>query len=158
MYRPIALKSRVLFYCVVCRHSYETFDGRSLFYPYLPCIGWCRISIYCRAGKNQISCLGFNPRPTYWTKKGLFTQISDSFKKSLTEAASAEPKSYYSPYDFYNGPIVLDESSSSNNCSGSSFIDPETVDIDFRALQYSLFITTIIAALSAYFFFLNAWY
>jgi hypothetical protein len=89
--------------------------------------------------------------------KRLFTQVSDSFKKSLTEAAS-ESKSY-SPYDFYNdGVILLDESSSSNNCSGSSFIDPETVDIDFLALQYSLLITTIIAALSAYFFFLNAWY
>ncbi|XP_046461983.1 protein spinster homolog 1-like [Daphnia pulex] len=81
--------------------------------------------------------------------------VSDSFKKSLT--AAAESKTYLSN-DYYDGTMVLDQSSSSNNCSGSSFIDPETVDIDFRALQYSLFITTIIAALSAYFFFLNAWY
>jgi hypothetical protein len=71
--------------------------------------------------------------------------------------AAAESKTYLSN-DYYDGAMVLDQSSSSNNCSGSSFIDPETVDIDFRALQYSLFITTIVAALSAYFFFLNAWY
>jgi hypothetical protein len=43
-----------LFYCVVCRHSYETFDGRSFFYPHFPCIRWCRISVYSRAGKIQI--------------------------------------------------------------------------------------------------------
>lgn len=40
----------------------------------------------------------------------------------------------------------------------ASFIDPETVLIDFTALQYSLFLTTIIAGLSAVFFFANAWY
>jgi hypothetical protein len=71
--------------------------------------------------------------------------------------AAAESKTYLSN-DYYDGAMVLDQSSPTNNCSDSSFIDPETVDIDFRALQYSLFITTIVAALSAYFFFLNAWY
>uniref|UniRef100_A0A0P6F5L0 Integral membrane efflux protein efpa n=2 Tax=Daphnia magna TaxID=35525 RepID=A0A0P6F5L0_9CRUS len=80
--------------------------------------------------------------------------VSDSFKKSLTAAAETK----MSPYDYYGGAMMLDESSASNNCSGSSFIDTETVDIEFQALQYSLFITTIIAALSAYFFFANAWY
>ncbi|KAI9560814.1 hypothetical protein GHT06_011766 [Daphnia sinensis] len=80
--------------------------------------------------------------------------VSDSFKKSLTAAAETK----MSPYDYYGDVMLLDESSASNNCSGSSFIDTETVDIEFKALQYSLFITTIIAALSAYFFFANAWY
>ncbi|XP_057372609.1 protein spinster-like [Daphnia carinata] len=80
--------------------------------------------------------------------------VSDSFKKSLTAAEETKMSSY----DYYGGTMMLDESSASNNCSGSSFIDMETVDIEFRALQYSLFITTILAALSAYFFFANAWF
>ena len=60
-------------------------------------------------------------------------------------------------HGFYDGPILLEESGD-DECTGSSFINPDTVVIDFTALQYSFFITTIIAALSAYFFFANAWY
>ncbi|XP_057372296.1 protein spinster homolog 3-like [Daphnia carinata] len=80
--------------------------------------------------------------------------VSDSFKASLTAAEESK----IMPYDFYGGAVMLDESSASNNCSGSSFIDPETVDIDYLSLQYAFFIGTIIAELSAVFFFASAWY
>ena len=43
------------------------------------------------------------------------------------------------------------------NCSGSA-INLATADVDFRALQYSLFITVFVEVLGAFFFFATAWY
>ncbi|XP_032786520.2 protein spinster homolog 1 isoform X2 [Daphnia magna] len=81
--------------------------------------------------------------------------VSDSFKASLTNASETKMPSY----DYYGDAMMLNESSVSNNCSGSSFIDPETVDIDFLSLRNTFFIGTIIAGeLSAVFFFASAKY
>ncbi len=70
-------------------------------------------------------------------------------------ADATSPKGIMSQ-DFYDGPMLLEESG--DDCSGSSFINPDTVVIDFTALQYSFFITTVVGGLSALFFFANAWY
>lgn len=136
---------------VVRRYSNEAFNGWSFFHPCIPRSGWCRISLHRWTGICH-RILGLNGIESSGGFQWIL-QVSDSFKKSLTAAAETK----MSPYDYYGGAMMLDESSASNNCSGSSFIDTETVDIEFQALQYSLFITTIIAALSAYFFFANAW-
>merc|ERR1712071_747721 len=43
------------------------------------------------------------------------------------------------------------------SCSGST-INFNTVQDDFKALQYSLFISVIVEVLGAFFFFITAWY
>jgi len=52
---------------------------------------------------------------------------------------------------------LLRNSTPSVNCSGST-INYSTVQDDFKALQYSLFISVIVEALGAFFFFATAWY
>jgi len=54
-------------------------------------------------------------------------------------------------------PVILDEDQS-NNCTGSSTIDFDTIDVDYKSLQYSMMITTLLAVMAAFFFFVNAWY
>ena len=46
----------------------------------------------------------------------------------------------------------------SSNCSSTTNIDLTTVDVDFKALQYSMLITIIVEVLGALFFFATAWY
>merc|ERR550534_1013335 len=52
---------------------------------------------------------------------------------------------------------LLRNSTPSVNCSGST-INYSTVQDDFKELQYSLFISVIVEALGAFFFFATAWY
>lgn len=54
-----------------------------------------------------------------------------------------------------DSPIILD---SSDNCTGSSSIDPSSVEVDYAALEYSMMITTLTLAASAFFFFITALY
>ena len=44
------------------------------------------------------------------------------------------------------------------NCSSTTNVDLSTVDVDFKALQYSMLITIIVEVLGAIFFFATAWY
>jgi len=69
--------------------------------------------------------------------------------------------SYYPDSRDYNSnvtqwPVFLDEDQS--NCTGSSTINFDTIDVDYKSLQYSMMITTLLAVMAAFFFFVNAWY
>lgn len=54
-------------------------------------------------------------------------------------------------------PLLQEGSISGVNCSGSP-INLDTVQDDFKALQYSLFISVIVEVMGAFFFFATAWY
>jgi MFS transporter, Spinster family, sphingosine-1-phosphate transporter len=43
------------------------------------------------------------------------------------------------------------------NCNGSS-INPDTAEVDFTALQYSLLITVVVEVIGGFFFLATAWY
>lgn len=51
----------------------------------------------------------------------------------------------------------LVEDPSAVNCTNSSPLDLTTVEVDFKALQYSMLITVIVELLGAAFFFATAW-
>jgi len=55
-----------------------------------------------------------------------------------------------------DSPVFLEDSS--GNCTGSSSIDPATIDVDYTALEDSMMITSLFEAASALFFFTSAWY
>ena len=51
-----------------------------------------------------------------------------------------------------------DDAFIASNCSSTTNVDLSTVDVDFKALQYSMLITIVVEVLGALFFFATAWY
>ena len=62
-----------------------------------------------------------------------------------------------SPASSPSFPLLYEDIVLESNCSGST-INYSTVQDDFKALQYSLFISVIIEVVGAFFFFATAWY
>ena len=94
-------------------------------------------------------------------------KVSDAFKVSLAaqqqEAMmgyhhSSHIDQYYFDSKSTYSPVSFFDDTAAGNCSGSSTIDFSTIDIDYKSLQYSMMITTVLEVLGAFFFFANAWY
>ncbi len=82
-------------------------------------------------------------------------QVSDAFKVSLT--ANAQVASYFSNSHSYQTPDFFEASSNATDCTSSGTINFDTLDVDYKALQYSMLITTIFEVVGAFFFFVAAW-
>lgn len=82
-------------------------------------------------------------------------QVSDAFKVSLT--ADAQVASYFSNSHSYQTPDFFDGNNNGTDCTTSGTINFDTLDVDYKALQYSMLITTIFEVVGAFFFFVTAW-
>jgi len=92
-------------------------------------------------------------------------QVSEILKKHWAPAANisslvlvdALTMNETSPASSPSFPLLYEDIVLESNCSGST-INYSTVQDDFKALQYSLFISVIIEVVGAFFFFATAWY